>query len=102
WMFEGNRARAEWLAAEASKIAAETKTRAARASEDEAGDALLDFLVAFEEPGADRDVGIAHVAVTPSEAARALEDVARRLRARNGVAFRVMADALSGVVIVRW
>jgi FAD/FMN-containing dehydrogenase len=101
-MFEGNRPRVEWLAAEASKVAAESQTVTAVANDEDAGDALLDFLVAIEEPGADRNVGIAHVVVTPSEAAHALEDLALRLRACEGIAFRALADELSGVVVVRW
>lgn len=102
WLFEGNPRRVEWLAAEASKVATEAKARAVTASDDDAGEALLDFLVGFDEPGADRDVGIAHVAVASSEVARALADLGRRLRERSGLAFRILADALSGVVVVRW
>lgn len=102
WLFEGNRARVEWLTKEAGKLAEAAHAEVQTSSHDDAGDALLDFLVSFEEPMPTRDVGIARLTIAASEVARAQEDLKRRLLVREGVAFRVLADALSGSIVVRW
>ncbi|MFN8179976.1 MAG: FAD-binding oxidoreductase [bacterium] len=107
WLFEGNRQRVEWLAAEAWKAAAApvvgaTSAGAARADDERAGGSLLDFLASLEEPAADRALGVARVAVASNQVVGAQEVLGQRLAARSGTTFRTLADLLTGQVVVRW
>jgi hypothetical protein len=97
----------EWLAAEAAKVEAAQLAGSPLASaklteDDRAGASLLDFLASLEEPGADRTLGVARVAVTPSEVVRAQEDLGQRVAARSATSFRTLGDMLTGQVVVRW
>jgi FAD/FMN-containing dehydrogenase len=102
WMFEGNAARVRWLAAEARRVAAEGSLRAEESDDAGAADALRDRLALVEEPPSDRAAGIARVSVLPTDAARAQEDLARRLAGRRGLRATLLADALTGQVVARW
>jgi FAD/FMN-containing dehydrogenase len=102
YLFEGNAKRVEWLSAEASRAAAAYLARADATEDSRRANALLDFLAATEEPTESREVGVARIAVLPSNVTRAHAELERRMAARSSVSYRLVADVLTGQVIARW
>jgi FAD/FMN-containing dehydrogenase len=104
WIFEGNAGETAWQEKTAGSLLAASRPEAAFSLPLPDLDSLLDFLYGFSRPGASppQDLGIARLGVLPAALKRLEEKVGRFFVAMEGLRAAVAADALSGLLTVRW